>query len=247
MCFNYALSVDARKLKNRFQADFVASAGPELSPLFTPVYHASGFKHPRLPVITGEKPKEIQFMEWGLIPSWVKSGEDALKLREVTLNARGETVFEKPSFRNSIREKRCLVPADGFFEWMSVKGKKYPHFIYLKNKGIFSMAGIWSEWRDVETGGLLRTYSILTTAANPFVERIHNIKKRMPVILSPEKETVWLDRDLPEKEIRELIAPFEAAQMKAHPVSKLITSRREASNTQRVQQPFDYPELNLPR
>ena len=145
MCVNYALSADAKTLKNRFQADFAAAAGPELLPPFTPVYHANGFEHPRLPVITGESPRGIQFMEWGLIPSWVKSGEDALKLRERTLNARSETVFEKPSFRSSIGEKRCLVPADGFFGWMSVKGKKYPHFIYLKKREIFSMAGIWSE------------------------------------------------------------------------------------------------------
>jgi putative SOS response-associated peptidase YedK len=130
---------------------------------------------------------------------------------------------------------------------MTVKGKKYPHFIYLKGREIFSIAGIWSEWLDGETGGLLHTYSILTTAANPFVEKIHNIKKRMPVILDREKEGVWLDRNLPSKGIRELMAPFEAARMNAHPVSRLITSRGEVSNTKRVQQPFDYPELNMPR
>ncbi|MCD6379251.1 SOS response-associated peptidase [bacterium] len=231
-------------MKNRFKADFAAAAGSESSTPFTPVHSANGYKHPQLPVITDENPREIQLMGWGLIPSWTKSGEDALKLRRMTLNARSETVFEKPSFRSSIREKRCLVPADGFFEWMNVKGKKYPHFIYLESREIFSMAGIWSEWRDRDRGALLRTYSILTTVANSLVEKIHNTKKRMPVILSREKEGVWLDRGLRDKEIRELMSPFESARMNAHPVSRLITSRREHSNTQSVQQPYEYPEID---
>lgn len=244
MCFHYALSVDAQTLKNRFQAGFAAGAGAEPVSSFAPVYHANGYEHPRMPVITGERPREIQFMNWGLIPHWVKSGEDALKLRNMTLNARGETVFEKPSFRNSIRERRCIVPADGFFEWMNVRGRKYPHFIYLKGREIFSMAGIWSKWRDPESSSLFQTYSILTTSANPFVEKIHNIKKRMPVILDSEKEKVWIDGNLKDKDIRELITPFEAARMSAHPVSGLITSRREYSNTQSVQRPYDYPEID---
>ncbi len=241
MCFNYALSVDAQKLRNRFQADFAPAREAES---FAGVYHANGFTFPRMPVVTGGDIHRIRLMNWGLVPYWVKSDEDALKLRRMTLNARSETVFEKPSFRGSIREKRCLVPADGFFEWMSVRGKKYPHFIYLESGDIFSMAGIWSEWRGGETGGLLRTYSILTTAANPFVEKIHNIRKRMPVILSRDKEGAWLDGDLGEKELRELMVPFEASPLGAHPVSKLINSRRGGSDTERVQKPFYYPELD---
>ena len=243
MCFHYALSADAQTLKNRFQAGFppVSDNEEHLSPQF----HANGFLHPHMPVITDKNPGTISLFKWGLIPSWVKTDTDAKKLKRMTLNARSETVFEKPSFRSSVRNNRCLVPADGFYEWMTYKGRKYPHFIYLKNRPLFSMAGIWSLWRSPETGKQISTYSILTTKANDFVERIHNVKKRMPVILPREAEQTWLDRDLTPPQISAFLTPCDSDMMDAHTISKLITSRDESAYSKEVQEPFDYPELGL--
>ncbi|MGE5604892.1 MAG: SOS response-associated peptidase, partial [Bacteroidota bacterium] len=191
MCFFYALSQTAQSLKNRYQLklDFDFELEPELTEA---KYYISGFEFPKLPVITNRQPDRLQGFTWGLIPFWVKTSTEAMEIRTHTLNARSDTVFIKPSFRNAIRERRCLVPADGFYEWREFNGKKYPYYIFLKSKEIFSFAGIWEEWTDRSTGEVLKTFSILTTDANPLMERIHNTKKRMPVILPREGEREWL-------------------------------------------------------
>jgi len=196
-----------------------------------------------MPVISNEKPDRLQLFHWGLIPRWVKSKEDALKFRSRTLNARSETVFEKPSFRNAIKTNRCLIPANGFYEWMHYNGKKYPHFIYLQNKNIFSMAGIWEQWVDKQTGEIYKTYSILTTEANPLMAKIHNSKERMPVILPPKNETDWLNNGLSKEDIQSMTVPYETDKMTAHTISKLITSRTENSNVPDVQKQYEYAEL----
>jgi putative SOS response-associated peptidase YedK len=187
MCFFYALSQTAQRLKNRYQLklEFEFELLPGLN---EPKFYVSGFDFPKMPVITNEQPDNIQGFVWGLVPSWVKSQTEAAKIRVRTLNARSDTVFSKPSFRNAIRHKRCIVPADGFYEWREFNGKKYPYYIFLKDKDIFSFAGIWEDWTDRSTGAVLKTYSILTTEANPLLEKIHNTQKRMPVILPRDKE-----------------------------------------------------------
>lgn len=159
------------------------------------------------------------------------------------MNARSDTVFDKPSFRNAIRERRCLVPADGFYEWREVGGKKYPYYIYLKSKEIFSFAGIWEEWTDRSTGEIWRTFSILTTDANPLMEEIHNTKKRMPVILPREGEREWLRNGLSREEIVVLTKPLDDNLMNAHPISKLINSRSSNRNVAAIQEVHEYPEL----
>ncbi len=179
-------------------------------------FFTSGFDYPLLPVIKNDTPKLISNANWGLIPSWSKDKD----IRKFTLNAKQETVFEKPSFRTPIREKRCLILADGFFEWKQVKGKKYPHYITLKNNDLFSFAGIWDEWLDKETGEFVKSYSILTTAANELMADIHNTKKRMPVILPREVEFEWLNNGLKEKDIKDLIRLSESVDLKAHTVAK---------------------------
>ncbi len=195
-----------------------------------PVYHADGFTFLKMPVITQEDPRHIQLFNWGLIPSWVKTKVDADKLKAQTLNARSETVFEKPSFRSSIKQQRCLIPADGFFEWMDVLGKKIPHYIFIKGKKIFCFAGIYSCWTDKETGELMQTFSILTTAANPMMERIHNLKKRMPVIVNPSKYQDWLQQGITTETINSFFQPYPEEAMDFYPISKRITSRTEDSN-----------------
>ncbi len=208
-----------------------------------PVYHADAFTFLKMPVITMDAPSKVQLFQWGLIPHWVKNAEDANKLKAQTLNARSETVFEKPSFRSAVNRQRCLIPADGFFEWMDHGGKKYPHHIYLQSHRIFCFAGIYSSWTDKETGELINTFSILTTEANPMMARIHNLKKRMPVILNPESYEVWLDKELSVAKMQTLMRPYPSEDMQAHTISKLITSRSENSNIPAVTEPFSYPEL----
>jgi putative SOS response-associated peptidase YedK len=241
ICFFYSLSELSKKLLQRYQLkldfDF------ELLPDNDSKYYVSGFDFPKMPVITNEQPEQLQHYQWGLIPSWVKSLDEAEKMRSYTLNARSNTVFEKSSFRQAIRKRRCLVPADGFYEWREYKGKKYPYYIYLKNRDIFSFAGIWDEWINHETGEILKTFSILTTEANHLMEQIHNTKKRMPVILPKEQEKTWFDQSLTNAEIISLTKPYDHEKIAAHTIGKLITSRTEKRNVPEIQAIYNYPEL----
>ncbi|MDD5570227.1 MAG: SOS response-associated peptidase [Bacteroidales bacterium] len=237
MCFHYALSKTSQELRNRYNA----KSGFEKE--FKPVYHANGFSFQELPVITAENPDTIQFYKWGLIPIWTKNTDDALKIRAQTLNAKSETIFEKPSFRYSITAKRCLVPSTGFFEWHEFKNKKYPYFITLKNNEIFSLAGIYENWTNKSTGEIFNTFSIITTKANSLVEKIHNTKKRMPVILSHENEDLWLKLNLKRGEIENLTIPFDSSKMKAYTVSKLVSTKKENSNVPEVTKEYFYQEL----
>ena len=234
MCFHNALSVIAQKLENRYNAKF------EQQSKFEPIYHGHAFGYMKWPVVTNEKINKIQEYNWGLIPGWVKSKEEAQKIRTYTFNAQSETAFEKPSFRNSIKSKRCLIPSTGFFEWQMVNSKKYPYFISLKNQEIFSMAGLWEEWKDKQTDEIINSFSILTTVANPMMEKIHNIKKRMPLILTVENESVWLSEKTSKETILSICKPFDDNLMQAYNVSKLITSKTENTNIIEVQNRFDY-------
>jgi putative SOS response-associated peptidase YedK len=211
---------------------------------FEPIYHASGFSFPEWPVITSEKPDDIQMIRWGLIPHWIKDIEQAEKIRGQTLNARSESIFEKPSFKFSIHNKRCFVLSTGFFEWMDYNKKKYPYFVRLKKPELFAMAGIFSNWVDKSTGEVIHTFSIITTAANPLMAKIHNLNQRMPVILPPEKERDWLNTELTKEQIESFFPAIDERMMEAHTISRLITSRKENSNVPELQDEFVYPELS---
>ena len=127
-----------------------------------------------------------------------------MNIRQRTLNARAETIFEKPAFRYSIISKRCLVLADGFFEWRHENKKTFPYYIRFKNQSPFAFAGIWDSWKNPETQEEVKTYSVITTKANPLLEKIHNTQKRMPVILETESERTWLQSDLERDKIQSL-------------------------------------------
>lgn len=184
MCFHSKLSKSAQELQNRFKAKIENEA------LFTPTIY-NGFQFPTTPVITNKQPDKIQFYSWGLIPFWAK--DDSIKKN--TLNARIETIHEKPSFRNSVNN-RCLILADGFYEWqwLDDKGKqKQKYELTLPDNELFAFAGLYSEWTDKSTGEIINTYTILTTEANELMCKIHNTKKRMPVIVSADNEQTWLN------------------------------------------------------
>lgn len=179
-------------------------------------YHVNAFNYPRYPIITSSD--EIQVFNWGLIPRWVKTETDAEDIRKYTLNARADTIFEKPSYRESIRKRRCIVPSTGYFEWRHSGRNRIPYFIYLKDEPIFSMAGIYDTWLDKETGKEYSTFSLITTDANRLTAYIHNSKRRMPAILSKAEEEIWLDPDLNQHEIASLLKPFDADDMDAYVV-----------------------------
>lgn len=206
-------------------------------------HHLSGFSFEATPVITAGNPDKIQLFHWGLIPGWVKDEDQASRMRKWCLNATSEHVFEKPSYRTPIAKSRCLIISDGFFEWREYKGKKYPYFIWLKEQKAFAFAGIYDSWTDKNTGEIINSYSIITTRANPLMEKIHNVKKRMPLILPRENQLKWIEGNLTKEGICQLMVPFDEKRMDSHTVSKLITSRKENSDVERVKDEFKYPEL----
>lgn len=184
MCFHSKQTKLALEVETRFKAKI-----DDLTE-FKPSANINGFSYSKTPVIVDEHPEIITHYNWGLIPAWAKDDE----IRKMTLNAKIETVDEKPSFRNSVN-KRCLVIANGFYEWqwLDEKGKvKNKYEIGIGNDDLFAFAGIYSEWTDKTTGEIRNTYAILTTEANPLMAEIHNNKKRMPIVLKPEDESKWL-------------------------------------------------------
>ena len=237
MCFHYSLTKERTELEIQL--------GVTWDDDWQPVHSVNGFSFPQMPVITQQESGRIRLFHWGLIPHWVKTKADADKLRAQTLNARAETLFEKPSFRSYITNSRCLVVTDGFFEWMDFQKKKYPHYIYMRSKTAFCFAGIYSSWTDKETGEHLDTFSIITTDANPMLARIHNSKQRMPVIIAPAQYKQWLKPGLPKEKIMSLLKPYPDTGMQNHTISKRITSRTEDPNVPEVLEPFIYPELAL--
>ncbi len=189
MCFHSQQSQDAQTLEKRFKAKFLK---PQL---YTPSIY-NGFSFPATPIIAHSNPESIQLFNWGLIPSWSKD----IDFRKNTLNAKIETISEKPSFRQIVHQ-RCLILVDAFFEWqwLDSQGKKKQKYgIALPDDSAFALAGLWNTWTNPQTGEIIDTYTILTTEANEQMSQIHNSKKRMPFVLLPEEESLWLaNKDLP--------------------------------------------------
>jgi len=218
MCYFVEQNIPRRELEKRFGIRM-----PE-DPRYTPGYFHSAFSRPFLPVITSDKPEEIQLFQWGLIPSWVKDEKTAERIRNSTFNARSETAWIKPSFRSAIKYKRCLVLIHGFYEYHSAGNQKIPYYIKLKNDRVFTLAGLFDTWINPSTGEFNNTFSVLTTKANPMMERIHNLKKRMPVILPFSDEKLWIKQDTDRLLINALLKPFPEDDMTAYTVSRRISS-----------------------
>ena len=198
MCFHSHHTANAQALKNRLKASFQE----ELK--FTPSTEVNGFTHPYLPVVTNEAPEDLQLYQWGLLPQWAKDE----KFQQNTLNAKLETIAEKPSFK-AYELQRCLIPATGFYEWKWLDGKgksKEKYLIQVEDTPIFCFAGLWSKWIDPISGIQRGTFTILTTEANSLMAEIHNSKKRMPVILDSSAEEAWLLGKNPPQLSTQLIA-----------------------------------------
>jgi len=173
----------------------------------------------KLAVISNENPGELSLYRWGLIPFWAKD----LSIGNKLINAKSETILEKPSFKDSFKNKRCLVLSDGFYEWKKGTVKK-PFRITRKDGAAFAMAGIWDKWTNPE-GEEIRSFAILTTRPNSLMEKIHD---RMPVILDRETEKRWIENSSPEVLI-EFLKPCDATSLIAYPVSSLVNSPRNDS------------------
>lgn len=211
MCGRFTLTTDLERLETRF--DFQAA---NLS--FVPRYNIAPSQSV-LTVIADEGEKRVGFLRWGLIPSWAKDSTIGNRM----INARAETVAEKPSFRRALQKRRCLVLADGFYEWRKEGRTKTPMFITLKSREPFAFAGLWETWKP-PTGDPVHSCTIITTSPNSLMAAIHD---RMPVILPGTAESLWLDRTVADPHaLLPLLTPYAAELMEAHAVSPLVNSPR---------------------
>ncbi|MFC0877606.1 SOS response-associated peptidase [Saccharicrinis sp. FJH2] len=236
MPYHLSITADALTISQRF------GVGTEHIKDFTPRAHINGFSYPQIPVILYQDKIMAVMANWGLIPEWVRTMEEAGNIRNNTLIARTETIFEKPSFKTSIRNHRCIIPATGFFEWKLFEKKKFPHLIYVKDQQIFAMAGIYSEWGTDMGNKSFHTFAILTKEANPLMADIHNTKKRMPVILSPQNEKKWMDPKLNHTEIMKIIANENNDNLDFRTIRHDFMQSSEPAD--KVLKTWHYPELD---
>lgn len=233
MCARYTMRIASETVRSLFDVEEV----PELEPRF------NAAPTQVLPIVIEERDgtRGVHLMRWGFVPYWAKDEMIGKNL----INAKSESIFEKPAFRNSAAMRRCLVPADGFFEWKEVpvesvslfaelpdapvKTRKQPYHITLSNGEPFAMAGLYDRWEQPD-GERMESFTILTCPPNALVAELHD---RMPVILEPRDYERWLDRDVKDEALlRDLLKPLSAEAMAARPVNSLVGNPR-----------YDSPEL----
>ncbi len=218
MCGRFSLAQTGEDLAEGFQIQTV--------PPLVPRYNIAPSQPVATVVATPDAPAPyFHFLLWGLIPSWAKDPTIGQRL----INARAETVSEKPSFRAAFKRRRCLILADGFYEWQAQANRKtkQPYYIFLKDHQPFAFAGLWEHWSDPVSGGELQTCTILTTTPNELMEPIHT---RMPVILAPENYAAWLDPDYYQPPVLQaMLRPFDADAMDRYPVSTVVNKPQNDS------------------
>ena len=229
MCGRGSLTKAKKELEKRFQATFYLEELEryDILPNFNV---APTHFHP---VITNQNQAHFQFYKWGLVPFWAKEEKIGSKM----INARIESITEKPAFRQAIQKRRCIVPFDGFYEWKKKGKQKIPYRISRKDDQLFSIAGIWEEWKT-SSGASLHSFSVLTQTPNAMMTGIHD---RMPAILLPEQESFWLDGEISGEEAIKLIAPYPDHLLKAYPVSSKVNNVR--TNTPDLIIEVDEPPL----
>lgn len=254
MCYDIKASLEAQlsKAKRRGDEHAMEEIRRKLIPYTDlPIHHASGFSHPKLLIYPDRSPDYPEIATWGLVPHWVKDKEQMKKYWNNTLNARGETIFEKPSFRDSAKNNRCLIYVDGFYEHHHYKGKTYPFFIHHKTEKPLALAGLWNEWVDKESGEVLNTFTIVTTEGNNMMGKIHNNPKlkgpRMPLILPEEMEEKWLVEikdELDIKSVQAVIESYPENELEAYTVHRL-RGKEYLGNVEETAEEFHYEELDF--
>lgn len=222
MCGRFTLTADPADL----QAAFPWVSFPEQ--VFSPRYNIAPTQP--IAVVTNSSENKLDFFSWGLVPFWAKDPSIGSRM----INARAETLADKPSFKNAFKRRRCLILADGFYEWQKIPGEKskIPTYIHMKNGQPFAFAGLWEDWHSAD-GSQILSATIITTKPNQLMAPIHN---RMPVILPPNTYQEWLaasEVDL--QKMSKLLQPFDANKMEAYPVSQMVNNPRN-----------DSPDLNKP-
>ncbi len=214
MCGRYTQTCSGEAIAQTFELQHI----PDLQPRYNiaPTQAVSA-------IAQNEESRAYRIFQWGLVPSWSKDPSIGSRM----INARSETAAEKPSFRAPFKRRRCLIIADGFYEWQrsanAQSGPKQPYYIQLKTRSLFGFAGLWDAWESGD-GSYLETCTILTTEPNDLMQPIHN---RMPVIVHPEDYDLWLDPSLQEGDrLQSLLRPYETDAMQLYPVSKTVNSPR---------------------
>ncbi len=210
-------------------------------------YCVNAFSHPNLLVFTSENPYEPQTMRWGLIPHWTKNEHQAAIIQNQTLNARIESIFEKPAFRHAAKTERCLIYADGFFEFHHFAKQTFPHYIHATNNEPIIIAGLYENWINEITGEVFKTTTLVTTVGNEMMKIIHNNPKanepRMPLILNEHSQDIWLDLKIEKADIDFLSQPVENNFLTAYTVFK-INGNNAIGNIADAIKPYHYPQLD---
>lgn len=213
MCGRFVLMALGRMVAELFEL--------EEEPLLEPRYNIAPTQPVAVVRLAADRvTRELATLRWGLIPFWAKDTKIGYKM----INAKSETIAEKPAFRVAFKHRRCLIPADGFYEWKKRKDSKQPYLVRMKDSLPFAFAGLWEHW-DGKDGEVIQSCIILTTDANDLVMEIHD---RMPVILHPKDYRIWLDITLsdPEK-LLNLLKPYPADEMTAYPVNPVVNKPSE--------------------
>jgi putative SOS response-associated peptidase YedK len=211
MCGRYSLTTPPEAMARVFR-----TTGP--LPNLPPRYNIAPTQDSAVVRLAADGARELALLRWGLVPSW-SQGPDA---KYSMINARAETVAEKPAYRAAFRSRRCLVPADGFFEWRADGKRKQPFFIRIESREPFAFAGLWERW-EKESAPVIQSFTIVVTEANALMRPIH---ERMPVIIHAEDHGAWLDPKTPAAQAQAMLRPFEAEAMEAYPVGTRVNSPR---------------------
>jgi putative SOS response-associated peptidase YedK len=210
MCGRYAQRADSKRVAREFKVVEVPAVEARYN--IAPTQEV-------LAVYERADGREAAFFKWGLVPSWAKDTAMGARL----INARSETVAEKPAFRQAFKQRRCVIPADGFYEWVRTEGRKQPFFFRMKDERSFGFAGLWERWEG-EEGEVVNSCAILTTEANEVLRPVHD---RMPVILHPEDYELWLGAEARELGlVKEMLRPYPGEEMVGYPVSSSVNSPR---------------------
>ena len=209
MCGRFTLSVNSKTIQLEFP--WLTLPTQEIEPKFNIA--------PGQPIalIPNDGKKTLDFFTWGLIPHWAKDPKIGYKM----INARSETLAEKPSFRNALKRRRCLILTNGFYEWKKLDGdtRKTPHYIFMKSNKLFAFGGLWEEWHSPD-GSIIKSTTIITTESNDKISVLH---KRMPVIIKPEDYDLWLsEEDQEYKDVNHLFEAYPEDEFLYHPVSRFV-------------------------
>ena len=214
MCGRFALKAPPRSIQEHFHLPEAVDLPPRYN--IAPSQSVAVVRH-----MPGNNSPQLNMLHWGLIPYWAKDLKTAYKL----VNARGETLNQKPSFRSAFKMRRCLVVADGFYEWKRSGKIRQPFYVHLKNDSVIGFAGLWESWNG-QDGNIIESTTIITTSPNELIREIH---VRMPVILHPEQYDTWLLDSTPQHTLQELLASYPADKMVAYRVSSEVNSPQNDS------------------